>query len=204
MMVYEQIRENSFEALFWGVRSLGWRLNTLYGRWEQMRWDEMTLESDLYAQLFFPLMVLAIRFAVLPARHTQAVPLIILLKIESESICIGSKREASWFVFICIGSQRDATRFISICIGSKKEASQFVSICMRSKRDASRFVSICIAYLQALHFLADIAHCVSNHLVQNRAYDVYNGFFQLFHGCRLLKTHTNHGVVLEEITDNYR
>ena len=46
---------------------------------------------------------------------------------------------------------------------------------------------------------ADIAHRVSDHLLQNRARNVFDGFLQLINGRRLSLAYVNHGVEPEEI-----
>ena len=46
---------------------------------------------------------------------------------------------------------------------------------------------------------ADIAHLVSDHLIQSRSRNVFNGFLQLINGCQLLSAHVNHGIVTEKI-----
>ena len=49
---------------------------------------------------------------------------------------------------------------------------------------------------------ADIAHLVSDHLLQSRAQrarTVFDSFLQLINGRRLSSAHVNHGIVTEEI-----
>ena len=49
---------------------------------------------------------------------------------------------------------------------------------------------------------ADIAHLVSDHLLQSHArhaHNVFDGFLQLVNGRRLSSAHVNHGIVTKEI-----
>ena len=49
---------------------------------------------------------------------------------------------------------------------------------------------------------ADIAHLVSDHLLQSHAWhahNVFDSFLQLINGPRLSLAHVNHGIVTEEI-----
>ena len=46
---------------------------------------------------------------------------------------------------------------------------------------------------------ADITHLVSDHLLQSRSRNVFDGFLQLINGRRLSSAHVNHGIVTEEI-----
>ena len=46
---------------------------------------------------------------------------------------------------------------------------------------------------------ADIAHRVSDHLLRNRARNVFDGSLQLINGCRLSSAHVNHGIEPEKI-----
>ena len=46
---------------------------------------------------------------------------------------------------------------------------------------------------------ADIAHLVSDYLIQSRLRNVFDGFLQLINGRRLSSAHVNHGIVTEEI-----
>ena len=46
---------------------------------------------------------------------------------------------------------------------------------------------------------ADIAHLVSDHLIQSRSRNVFDSFLQLINGRQLSLAHVNHGIVTEEI-----